>query len=78
VRPPPLDQQFGYQLIGTKLVVPKFHGEKLIDIPDDQLSEILVCTNTNLWRRGNAETEIASCKEACQSNWSRELQRPAK
>jgi len=23
------------------LVIPKYHGEKLIDIPDDQLSEIL-------------------------------------
>ncbi|KAG9243863.1 HIT-like domain-containing protein [Calycina marina] len=26
---------------GHALVVPKFHGEKLADIPDDQLSEIL-------------------------------------
>ncbi|PBP19209.1 hypothetical protein BUE80_DR009970 [Diplocarpon rosae] len=26
---------------GHALVVPKFHGEKLTDIPDDQLSEIL-------------------------------------
>ncbi|PBP18744.1 Hnt1 interacts with the cyclin dependent kinase Kin28 [Diplocarpon rosae] len=27
---------------GHALVVPKFHGEKLTDIPDDQLSEVLV------------------------------------
>lgn len=26
---------------GHALVVPKFHGEKLLDIPDDSLSEIL-------------------------------------
>ncbi|KAK2628873.1 hypothetical protein QTJ16_001976 [Diplocarpon rosae] len=26
---------------GHALVVPKFHGEKLTDIPDDQLSEVL-------------------------------------
>jgi len=26
---------------GHALVVPKFHGEKLVDIPDDQLAEIL-------------------------------------
>ncbi len=25
-----------------KLVIPKFHGAKLADIPDDQLAEILV------------------------------------
>ena len=25
-----------------QLVIPKFHGEKLVDIPDDQLAEILV------------------------------------
>jgi hypothetical protein len=25
-----------------KLVIPKFHGEKLADIPDEHLSEILV------------------------------------
>jgi diadenosine tetraphosphate (Ap4A) HIT family hydrolase len=27
----------------TQLVIPKFHGAKLTDIPDDHLSEILVC-----------------------------------
>ncbi|KAA8566268.1 hypothetical protein MFRU_019g00800 [Monilinia fructicola] len=26
---------------GHALVIPKFHGEKLVDIPDDQLHEIL-------------------------------------
>ncbi|KAI9643316.1 Adenosine 5'-monophosphoramidase [Ciborinia camelliae] len=26
---------------GHALVVPKFHGEKLVEIPDDQLTEIL-------------------------------------
>jgi len=25
-----------------QLVIPKFHGEKLTDIPDDHLSELLV------------------------------------
>ena len=29
----------------TQLVIPKFHGEKLIDIPDEQLAECLVCTS---------------------------------
>jgi len=32
------------KLIERQLVIPKFHGEKLIDIPDDQLREILVCS----------------------------------
>jgi hypothetical protein len=26
----------------SQLVIPKFHGEKLTDIPDDTLAEILV------------------------------------
>ena len=26
-----------------QLVIPKFHGEKLTDIPDEQLAECLVC-----------------------------------
>jgi hypothetical protein len=25
-----------------ELVIPKFHGEKLVDVPDEDLSEILV------------------------------------
>jgi len=28
----------------SQLVIPKFHGEKLADIPDEHLSEILVCS----------------------------------
>ncbi len=35
-----------------QLVIPKYHGEKLVDIPDEDLAEILVCkannTDTNL------------------------------
>jgi hypothetical protein len=27
-------------------VIPKYHGAKLTDIPDDQLGEILVCIHT--------------------------------
>jgi hypothetical protein len=30
-------------------VIPKFHGAKLTDIPDEDLSEILVCSQS-LWR----------------------------
>jgi uncharacterized protein (DUF3820 family) len=26
----------------SQLVIPKYHGEKLTDIPDDYLSEVLV------------------------------------
>lgn len=29
-----------------QLIIPKFHGEKLADIPDDHLTEILVCITT--------------------------------
>ena len=31
-------------LTARQLVIPKFHGEKLVDIPDEQLAECLVCT----------------------------------
>ena len=31
------------ELTATQLVIPKFHGEKLTDIPDEQLAECLVC-----------------------------------
>lgn len=30
---------------GTKLVIPKFHGAKLADIPDEDLAELLVCSS---------------------------------
>lgn len=33
---------FAIANISNKLVIPKYHGAKLADIPDDQLSEILV------------------------------------
>jgi diadenosine tetraphosphate (Ap4A) HIT family hydrolase len=29
-------------------VIPKVHGEKLTDIPDDHLTEILVCENQSI------------------------------
>jgi hypothetical protein len=31
--------------IEVQLVIPKFHGAKLMDIPDDHLGEILVCVD---------------------------------
>jgi hypothetical protein len=31
----------------TQLVIPKVHGEKLTDIPDDHLTEILVREKNN-------------------------------
>ena len=31
-------------LTAMQLVIPKFHGEELVDIPDEQLAECLVRT----------------------------------
>ncbi len=36
--------KFELGLTATQLVIPKFHGEKLVDIPDEQLAECLVRT----------------------------------
>ncbi|KAL2278005.1 hypothetical protein FJTKL_14972 [Diaporthe vaccinii] len=31
---------------GHALIIPKYHGEKLADIPDEHLTELLVCVTT--------------------------------
>ncbi len=36
----------------AQLVIPKYHGEKLVDIPDEDLAEILVC------KAGNRDTNM--------------------
>ena len=34
-------------LFAWQLVIPKYHGEKLVDIPDEDLAELLVCKASN-------------------------------
>ncbi|KAL1884146.1 hypothetical protein VTK73DRAFT_6815 [Phialemonium thermophilum] len=43
---------------GHALVIPKFHGEKLTDIPDDQLSEILSVTKKLVKATGATDYNI--------------------
>lgn len=55
-----------------QLVIPKFHGAKLADIPDDQLTEILVCgLHSGSHGRSKLLTvvTIADTEEACICNW---------
>jgi hypothetical protein len=67
-------------------VIPKHHGEKLTDIPDDALMEILVRapSRPNFAHSGRSRMQAdqcdkqASCKETRQSNRGGELQRAAK
>ncbi|KAK1767291.1 hit protein 1 [Phialemonium atrogriseum] len=43
---------------GHALIIPKFHGEKLVDIPDDQLSEILPLAKKLVRATGATEYNI--------------------
>jgi hypothetical protein len=67
-------------------VIPKYHGAKLTDIPDDQLGEILVRLLIHIQsmflpgvgerrgKRADLLENIAGSEEISESNWSRELQ----
>lgn len=60
----------------TQLVIPKFHGEKLVDIPDEQLAECLVCTLQRglLMLRADLMGYFLACsKEDCEGYWCGEL-----
>lgn len=64
-----------------QLVVPKHHGAKLTDIPDDQLEEILVRKSferacSGVWML--MQRPEARCEETCSGRWSRKLQYPTK
>jgi hypothetical protein len=66
-------------------VIPKYHGAKLTDIPDDQLGEILVRLPIHIQsmflplvgkrrgKRADLLENLAGSEEISQGDWSREL-----
>ena len=66
-------------------MIPKYHGEKLTDIPDDQLGEILVRLPIHIQsmflpgvgekrgKRADLLENIAGSEEISQGDWSGEL-----
>ena len=56
-------------------MIPKFHGEKLVDIPDEQLAECLVCIFQKDWERNELifGVDAASSEEDCKGYGGGEL-----